>query len=126
MVDIGRQIQFWRSGAQEDWEVATKLVSDGKIRHGLFFAHLALEKVLKAHVCRHTKDMAPRVHNLIRLSELGDVPLDQEMTDLLADMNQFHIEGRYPESGMSPPRQAEAEGYIERSGRVLQWLIRKL
>ena len=77
-------------------------------------------------MCRYTKDMAPRVHNLIRLSELADLSLDREMMDLLADMNQFHIEGRYPESGMSPPCQADAEDYMERSGRVLQWLIRQL
>lgn len=126
MVDVNKQIQYWRSGAQEDWEVATSLVRDGKVRHGLFFAHLALEKVLKAHVCRHSQDVAPRVHNLVRLSELADLCPGQEAKEVLADMNQFHLEGRYPESFLSPPCQADAEDYIERSGRVLQWLIRQL
>ena len=50
MVDISKQIEYWNRSAQEDWQVAQQLVESGKIRHGLFFAHLALEKVLKAHV----------------------------------------------------------------------------
>ncbi|NOY70813.1 MAG: hypothetical protein GXP14_00300 [Gammaproteobacteria bacterium] len=43
MIDIGKQIEHWRSGAVEDWNVANSLVEQGKIRHGLFFAHLALD-----------------------------------------------------------------------------------
>ena len=50
MIDIAKQIAYWRVGAEEDWVVAQKLVADESIRHGLFFAHLALEKILKAHV----------------------------------------------------------------------------
>jgi HEPN domain-containing protein len=126
MMDISKQVEYWQSGAQEDWEVGCRLVKDGKTRHGLFFAHLALEKVLKAHVCRHTKDVAPRLHNLVRLGELAGLAFDQEVADLLADMNQFHIEGRYPESGISPASQAEAEAYVSRAGRVLQWLMTQL
>lgn len=72
MVDIGKQIEHWRAGAGEDWEVARDLVERGKIRHGLFFAHLALEKTLKAHVCRTTNELAPPIHNLVRLAEGAD------------------------------------------------------
>lgn len=42
-----------------------------KIRHGLFLAHLALEKTLKAHVCRTTGELAPKTHNLVRLAEMA-------------------------------------------------------
>ncbi len=55
MIDIEKQIAYWRKGASEDWHVAKQLVKSQQTRHGLFFAHLALEKLLKAHVCRHTK-----------------------------------------------------------------------
>ena len=48
MVNTEKQIAFWRQGAAEDWEVADALVDRGSARHGLFFAHLALEKALKA------------------------------------------------------------------------------
>ena len=36
MINIGKQIQYWRDGATEDWEIARDLVSKGKIHHGLF------------------------------------------------------------------------------------------
>ncbi len=71
MMDVEKQIEHWRQGSAEDWEVAIKLVEDGKSRHDLFFAHLALEKILKALVCRQTRDVPPRIHNLSRLSELA-------------------------------------------------------
>ena len=67
-LDIQKQISHWKNGAIEDWAAARSLLKDKKIRHGLFFAHLALEKLLKAHVCRDTQDLAPRIHNLNRLS----------------------------------------------------------
>ncbi len=50
MIDIEKQIAYWRDGSIEDWQVAQELISNGRIRHGLFFAHLSLEKLLKAHV----------------------------------------------------------------------------
>jgi HEPN domain-containing protein len=44
----------------------------------LFFAHLALEKLLKAHVCRATRDLAPRVHALLRLAERAGLMLPED------------------------------------------------
>jgi hypothetical protein len=43
MVDVPAQIAYWKGGAQEDWQVAEDLVRLGRVRYGLFFAHLALE-----------------------------------------------------------------------------------
>lgn len=122
MVDIGKHIQHWRSGAEEDWAVAQELVGHDKIRHGLFIAHLALEKTLKAHVCRATGEMAPRIHNLVRLAENTGLKLSAEQIDLLADVNEFNIEGRYPEMLMAPPTRVEADDYMARIAEVLKCL----
>ncbi len=123
MVDIAKQIVFWRDSAKEDWEVARHLVDNGRTRHGLFFAHLALEKILKALVCKYSKDLAPKLHNLSRLSELAGLPPDIENMEILAEMNAFHIEGRYPESLTKPPTKEEAANYMARAGKVFQWLM---
>ncbi len=88
-MDIEKQIAYWRNGAKEDWDVAQELVQNGRTRHGLFFAHLALEKMLKALVCRQTSDLPPRIHNLVRLAELAALPLSQRQLDILAEMNAF-------------------------------------
>jgi HEPN domain-containing protein len=122
MIDIDRQVAYWRDSAQEDWAVAQELVDSGRTRHGLFFAHLALEKALKAHVCRQTCDLAPRIHNLVRLAELAGVHPRQEQIDVLAEMNAFNIEGRYPEALMPPPTLAQAQMYMARAEDVFRWL----
>lgn len=126
MVDIGKQIAFWRESAKEDWEVARQLVENGRIRHGLFFSHLALEKILKALVCKNSQDLAPRFHNLSRLAELAGIILESVYMDVLAEMNAFHIEGRYPESLITPPTKEEALNYIARAEEVFQWLMNRL
>lgn len=106
MVNIDKHTSHWQSGAEEDFEVADQLIRSGKIRHGLFFLHLTLEKILKAHACRNSGDIAPRLHNLARLAELSGISFRQEHMDFLADMNPFNIEGRYPEMwGLAPSRE---------------------
>ena len=126
MIDIDKQIAFWRDRAEEDLAVARDLVRRNRVRHGLFFAHLALEKALKAHVCRVTQDIAPRLHNLVRLAELAELDLRPAQVDTLAEMNSFNIEGRYPDTLSAPPSQEEAEHYLAQSDKVFQWLIELL
>ncbi len=126
MVDISKQIAYWRTGAQEDWEVAQQLVSSIKIRQGLFFAHLALEKLLKAHVCHRKQEIAPRIHNLVRLAQIAELELDTDRLDVLAEMNEFNIEGRYPLNFISEPTIEETTEYMQKTSEVFQWLIRQL
>jgi HEPN domain-containing protein len=126
MVDVIKQISYWCSSAEEDWEVANRLIKAKKVRHGLFFVHLAMEKVLKAHVCKQTLDLAPRIHNLIRLAELSSLELNPGQQDLLAELNAFNIEGRYPESLLPPPTVAEAKAYLKQAKEIYQWLMNQL
>ncbi len=126
MIDINKQISFWRQGASEDFEVARELILNKRARHGLFFLHLSLEKLIKAHVCKNTNDIAPRIHNLIRLSEAASLFFEQSFTDLLAELNAFNIEGRYPDSTIIPVSQGEAIDYLNRAEEVFTWLMNQL
>ncbi len=101
-------------------------MDSGRTRHGLFFAHLTLEKIIKAIVCDKSQELAPRLHNLSRLAELAALSLDTEKTEVLAEMNAFQVEGRYPESLTKPPTRAEALKYMARAEGVLQWLMNQL
>ena len=126
MVDVKKHIAYWVTGAKDDREVAKELAASGRYRHGLFFAHLALEKILKSHVCKNTDDLAPRLHNLVRLSELAGLKLDQEQIEFLADMNTFNLEGRYPDVIAPQLSKAEATDYIKRTEEVFEWLVDQL
>lgn len=126
MVNIDKHISYWRKGADEDFEVATQLVDSGKIRHGLFFLHLSLEKIIKAYICRNTGDIAPRLHNLSVLAEMSGIDFQQEQLDFLAEMNPLNIEGRYPDTWGPLPSRAEANTLVEQSGEILLWLMNQL
>jgi HEPN domain-containing protein len=125
MIDITKQVAFWREGALEDWVVARELLDRGRTRHGLFFAHLALEKILKAYVCAKTRDLAPRLHNLVRLAELAGLELSENELDILAEMNAFALEGRYPDILTLPPSSEEAEEYCRRAEEVFQCFVKR-
>ena len=97
-IDIDRQIAYWRDGAQKDLIFAEKsILRDRETLYGLFFAHLALEKILKAHVCKTTREIPPRIHKLVALARLGQLDFSQEQLDFLAIVNIYNLEGRYPE-----------------------------
>lgn len=126
MVDIDKQIEYWRAGAVEDWEVAVELVDLGRTRHGLFFVHLALEKLLKAHVCRSTNDLAPRLHTLLRLAERTNLSLSVERTTFLARFDRYQVEGRYPDLLPAALSVATARAELEEAREVFEWLSQQL
>lgn len=126
MIDIKKQIAFWKNSATEDWSVAKQLVNSGTVRHGLFFVHLTIEKLLKALICKNSHNLAPRIHNLSRLAGLAGIALNSDQVDLLAEINTFHIEGRYPESFVTIPSNEEALNYIVRVEKVYSWLMNQL
>ncbi len=126
MIDIEKQVDFWLKTALEDWDVAKDLVSRGKPRYGLFFTHLAIEKLLKAHVCRNTKDLAPKIHNLVRLAELTSIKFSETQIDTLADINVFKIEGRYPDELTPSPSPNNAKEYVKKAEGIITWLKNQL
>jgi HEPN domain-containing protein len=126
VIDVEKHVTYWQKGAAEDWDVAIQLVAINKIRHGLFFLHLALEKLLKAHVCRYTGEIAPRIHNLVRLAELSGVVLTTKQLDILAEMNPYNLEGRYPEMWGPISSAEEANLAIADSTEVFTWLMNQL
>ncbi len=126
MFDIEKQVAHWRAGATEDFQVAEELVSLGRTRHGLFFAHLALEKLLKAHICRVTHDVPPRIHPLLRLAERAGLTLSENRRVFLARFDRYQIEGRYPDLLPPAPDVATARQELRQAQEVFEWLIQEL
>ena len=122
MIDLDRYASLLRAGAVEDWAVARDLIERDRARHGLFFAHLALEKMLKALVARATADIPPRIHNLVRLAELAALDLPPGFLDTLAEVNPFNLAGRYPDALVAAPGRADAKALLSRAEEVGAWL----
>lgn len=126
MVDVPKQVEYWRKSSDEDFAAAQSLLEKGHFRHCLFFAHLAIEKMLKAHVTWQTKDVPPRIHNLIRLAEVANLKLDPERQGFLREFSIYQLEGRYPdfEQVLIDPDLARDE--TSRAKEMLIWLKTQL
>jgi HEPN domain-containing protein len=125
-MDIEKQIEYWKRNGKEDFAAAKSLLEKGHFRHCLFFAHLAIEKMLKAHVTRKTNDIPPRTHNLLRLAEIADLKLDPEQQQFLREFGMYQLEGRYPDSEESELPSSLVREEISRAERLLLWLKRQL
>ena len=97
-----------------------------KIRQSIFFAHLALEKMLKAIICQKTDNIAPGIHNLIRLSEIADLILTDKEKRFLMELNLYNLEGRYPGSNIPVPDYDEAEKILRITEETIKWLKTQL
>jgi len=126
MVNLEKHITYWREGSIEDLAVAKELVGKGRIRHGLFFAHLALEKMLKAYLCHAKTEMAPKMHDLVRLTKLSGLSVTPEQETFLARFGRFQIEGRYPEMLDPEPTPEHAQRDMNKAEELLSWLIKLL
>ena len=126
MINVEKHVKYWRDGATDDFAVAGELVTNGRIRHGLFFAHLALEKLLKALVCRNTGALAPKMHDLMRLSQISGLSMSQEQVTFLARFGRFQIEGRYPEVLDPEPSREHAEQDLRQVEELFSWLTTQL
>lgn len=124
-MDVEHQIAYWKEGAAEDFDVARTLLLDNRIRHALFFADLALEKMLKAHLVKLTGELPPRTHNLIRLADLAQIPLTEEQRKLLARFQEYCLAGRYPETLGETLNRADAEAELNACQRMLEWLTNR-
>ena len=126
MVDIPKHIEYWKTSSEEDFAAAQSLMEKGHFRQSLFFAHLALEKMLKAHVTSKTKDIPPRIHNLIRLAEIADILLDSEKVGFLRSFDIYQMEGRYPDSTQILIDSKIAKEKLDIAGEIIKWLKAQL
>ena len=108
-MDVQKQIDYWKKSSQEDLEAAKTLLEKGHFRHALFFAHLAIEKALKAHVTRKTGEVPPKIHNLTRLAEKAALSLASWQRDFLLAFDAHQLEGRYPDTVPAPMDRTEAQ-----------------
>ncbi len=95
--DIKKVIEYWQKTAEHDYETMLGLFRIKRYPDCLFYGHIVLEKILKAHVVKNTKKEAPKTHNLILLAELAELKLSEEEKDLLDLTNSFNIKCRYPD-----------------------------
>ena len=126
MINKEKQIEYWKSSAEDNLETAAMLIESGKTIEGLFFCHLAVEKFMKALFVKVTGELAPKSHKLLYLAEKSSVELSDEQKDFFGVLMQFQIEGRYPETFPPKPQKKEAVELLNQTKETAQWLTQKL
>ena len=125
-MDIKEHIQYWKNSSQEDLDAAWSLLEKKHLRHCMFFAHLTLEKAIKAHVTKKTQQVPPRIHNLLRLVEIAEIALDDKRTDFLREFGVYQLEGRYPDSEQIDLNESFVKSELDKVKEMFEWLISQL
>ena len=126
MINLEKQIDYWITGSIEDLESAKILIERNRLLHGLFFCHLVIEKAIKAHVVTKTKEVAPRSHNLISLSEKAGLIFNENDEIFLGILMKYQLQGRYPDYNPYIPKKEVVLDYLNKTEKLLQWLQAKL
>jgi HEPN domain-containing protein len=91
-------IQYWKRTASEDWITTETLFDSERYVASVFWLHLTLEKLLKAHwVKDNITDIPPRVHNLLFLLGQTSLSLTRDEIVFLKTVDSFQMDGRYPD-----------------------------
>jgi HEPN domain-containing protein len=101
-MNIQKQIEYWANGAKEDIISAELLINNNRLLHVLFWCHLTIEKIIKAHVVKSTLQIPSRSHNLFWLIEKTNISLNPEHEAILGELMIYQLEGRYPENFPKP------------------------
>ncbi len=125
-MNLERNIVYWTDGAKDDLVTAELLIRNQRLLHGLFWCHLVLEKMLKAHIVKITGNYPPKTHNLFWLLEKTNIEITDEIKDFLGILSKYQLEGRYPEYEPVIPANETALNYLNETTTLYKWLTRIL
>lgn len=120
------QIQYWVNTATDDLQTADLLISNNRFIHGLFFCHLCIEKLCKAHIVRDTNEVPPKSHNLLYLVSKTDLLLTDDQKDICSMLMTYQLEGRYPEYYPSSPSKQMVNDLFLKTKELFTCLKEKL
>ena len=91
-------IKYWIDIAEKDQNILWKLYESKDFVYCLFFAHLVIEKLSKAIWVKNSiENIPPRSHNNYYILDQVKLDLTIDQIDFLLVLNEFNIEGRYPD-----------------------------
>jgi HEPN domain-containing protein len=120
MINITRQIEYWRNTAENDIETAAILITSGKYVEGMFFCHLSIEKIIKSLVVKQTENIPVRSHDLFHLIEIAKIDITEEQSDFMQILMKYQLEGRYPEFYPNAPSPGKINDYLNKTKNLLQ------
>ena len=90
-------MNYWFESSDNDYETMKVLFKNQKNTWCLFLGHLIIEKLLKGLYARNNPEnpIAPKIHNLILLSQKANLKVPNEIRKKIQVINTFNISARY-------------------------------
>ncbi len=90
-------MEYWFKSADEDYDTMLYMKAGKKNTWCLFMGHLVIEKLLKGLYAKNNPDdpIAPKIHNLILLSQKANLEVPTEIREKIQIINTFNISARY-------------------------------
>ena len=105
------------------------MFTTGRYLYVVFMCHLALEKMLKAHVTEALQELPPRSHDLIYLISRSNLTLSENYLEFIGKINNASVLTRYPDDLQQVlqdyPRSV-VKAYLEQTTEIIQWLHQNL
>ena len=93
-------LKYWVDSSNKDFQAMIHLLEKDDFTWSLFIGHLVIEKLLKAWYVQNISNTPPFIHDLVRLAEKGNLPLDEDQKDILDTISAFNIQARYDDYKM--------------------------
>ena len=122
-------VNYWQVTAAHDFDTMESLFKAKRYDASLFFAHIVLEKILKALVVEETKDHAPYTHDLVKLAQITQAVFDTQEIKFFDEVNDFNMESRYPEQKLEFYKTCTreyAQNYIKEVEKIYKKVCQKL
>jgi len=122
---MNKAVLNWVKTSDYDIATAEAMFKSRRYVYVIFMCHLSVEKLLKAVVCKKTRKIPPKTHDLFLLLKLANLKLPQEHQLILAHLNTASIPTRYPEDIAKMARQynrAVANKYLKQTKNLLKWV----
>ena len=90
-------MKYWINSSDEDYDAMQVMYKNKKNTWTLFLGHLVIEKLLKGLYAKNNPEnpIAPKIHNLILLSQKANLEVPTEIREKIQTINTFNISARY-------------------------------
>ena len=128
---MSERVEYWLELCDSDLLTAKVLFQSERYLPMGFYCHMIAEKALKAVVAKKTNELPPKIHDLLKLAEKGEVfgIMSDEQKQLLHTLTPMQIETRYPddeETQVPELTLTSSEQLLKETEEFLCWIRQQL
>ena len=117
--------QNWIDTAEYDLVPAQHMLATGRYIYVVACCHIALEKMLKAHVTEVTQTIPPKTHDLGYLIRISGLQVPANYLTFIGQIDNARIPTRYPTDLQRVMRsfpEPVVREYLRQTTEILEWL----